>query len=886
MEGELTRILEELGMADVSRSPQIDRLAEAVQAVGDRSATIARACLATQTPFVHRHLGPRARADLEAAEPSGRARVRAIADELCLDDLERLDDHGLRERLIADTLSARAFLQLFRDDESAPLRDRARSAFPELAALATAADAHASIEHQRTAGGERPLLDHLAERTLSRKLLGLERADGDRFQSVPTLSAEAFHEEVEILRGLERDGLGPLVRAALIHLDFAKGGTLEQRATWADALGADLSIHNVAARRILEGSGTLERWPSLRRDRARIDLVLALVESHGLTGQTVRGETPLASFAPFVRHLRSLSSEHAVGRAVSCLHVINTCDTAAVREGLLDDALRGEMTDVERRIQQLAVRGTSLDLSAIERELLRAEEQTWEERLPETPAPLRTRARVVDRLLRLRKGRIASGEPRERTERALSQIADPDLERLAALLAPCQLWYAEAALASLSPESQLKLLAIGLKAAELRAVDVTRPFHLSLLPLVAKLNARAGGPTVSYRARLIEALTESLSIEDVLRGAPSAMALLGGRGELPIVVFTTEIGREKAIALSSQESEEASALLVLLSIYEQKSSAAFHATLKALCDLYGLRKDELDRVSNEAMYLEHMNSARADKERMLDYVLPGRIVEVGPGGGVVLDLLEARFPGSRIVGIDKSRVVVEALEQTKRSGSRSWSVIEGDAFELGGALGGEAVDTVVFCSVLHEIYSYVGERFRIESVRDILRAAYEALRPGGRIVIRDGVMPPEGTRIIRFLSPDARPFFETFAAQFEARKVIFEAIGSDRVKLASRDAMEFLYKYTWGPASFPYEIREQYGVLPYAEYTRRILEWLASRAHPPRLVPLPPSIASYLQPGYERGLKGKVELFDGEGNPARLPDSNALMVIEKSVGEP
>ena len=30
--------------------------------------------------------------------------------------------------------------------------------------------------------------------------------------------------------------------------------------------------------------------------------------------------------------------------------------------------------------------------------------------------------------------------------------------------------------------------------------------------------------------------------------------------------------------------------------------------------------------------------------------------------------------------------------------------------------------------------------------------------------------------------------------------------------------MEFLYTYTWGPASFPYEVRELYGILEYDDY--------------------------------------------------------------------
>src|SRR6185503_20736951 len=96
--------------------------------------------------------------------------------------------------------------------------------------------------------------------------------------------------------------------------------------------------------------------------------------------------------------------------------------------------------------------------------------------------------------------------------------------------------------------------------------------------------------------------------------------------------------------------------------YETRSQVAYHTMLKALCDLYGLRKDELDRVANEANYLASMNAAKSDKQRILDFVKPGTIVEIGPGGGVVLDLLEQRFPDSEIIGVDLSREVVAALE--------------------------------------------------------------------------------------------------------------------------------------------------------------------------------------------------------------------------------
>src|SRR3954471_14825685 len=127
--------------------------------------------------------------------------------------------------------------------------------------------------------------------------------------------------------------------------------------------------------------------------------------------------------------------------------------------------------------------------------------------------------------------------------------------------------------------------------------------------------------------------------------------------------------------------------------------------LKALCDLYGLVKDQFDRVANEANYLAAMNAARSDKERMVLLVKPGRIVEIGPGGGVVLDLLEQRFATSEIIGVDASRDVIDALGQRARAHGRHWRVVQGTAEQLGELIG-HPLDSVVFCSILHEVYSY------------------------------------------------------------------------------------------------------------------------------------------------------------------------------------
>ena len=272
-----------------------------------------------------------------------------------------------------------------------------------------------------------------------------------------------------------------------------------------------------------------------------------------------------------------------------------------------------------------------------------------------------------------------------------------------------------------------------------------------------------------------------------------------------------------------------------------------------------------------------MNAARSDKERMLDFVRPGKVVEIGPGGGIVLDLLEDRFPDSEIVGVDLSREVVTALEQRAQRTGRRWKIVYGAAEELATHVA-PPVDTVVFCSILHEVYSYTEPKFSLASVQTVVQAAFATLRPGGRIVIRDGVMPPPGTRRIRMLAPDVRPTLDLFVAQFEGRPIRYTELQPDRVEMTTADAMEFLYTYTWGPASFPYEVRELYGILPYDEYVAQLVAWCGGESAA-RVVDNP--LRSYLQPGYRDNLAAKVELTDQHDVPVELPASNCLIVIER-----
>ncbi len=844
---------------------------------------------------------------------SGEAFARDAAEQAVIARrLVLATDDAMTAELARDTVSAVvAFSALH---EPGALCERVTRLFPEVARLAAATPRSVPPEYAASTS-DHPLLDHLATRCFSRKLLGLERADLRRFQPTNTagLSPATFGNLVACFRASADAGLAPMIRSVLLLRDISKVSAASDHSR--RLAHNEASALEVRARARDAGSGIASLARALQSSPASIDDVALFVSAHGLVGQFLRGECALTALARFCVGARRLARlwdlGHRSGPALvlSALRVIDACDVASVREGLFDDALAVRFERVEAAIGKLvAARDASLDSI-----------DGMSDRLAETDAafgrfeslPFGVRGPLRSRIMRLRGIPPTSrGTPTDDIDAAVLALDDSEAAALTEALRTCHLWYFERATRDLSVASALRLLALSIAMARKLGVapaprtdaHATR-YHVDLLPLAADFDAL--GPARTYAGRLIDTALASVRVRDALGlpgGDPSALGtLLGEHTDAPsapddgLGSLVHAARSDNAVALTWRATREREALLTLLSIYERKNSAAFHQTLKALCDLYGLRKDDFDRIHAEARYLTAMNSARSDKARLCDYVRPGSIVEVGPGGGVVLDLLVERFPDSHVVGLDVSKAVIESLLAKKAREHRAWDVREGDAFHIETSFRPGSLSTVVFCSILHEIYSYVawdaGEGggtglFRIGSVRAIVAAAFRALAPGGRIVVRDGVMPATGTLVIRFKTDEARAAFDLYVRDFEARKIAFESIDAMRVRLSSADAHAFLYTFVWGPASFPYEIREQYGVETYDRYAAILLDAcrgaeLGTNASP---VAIPPEHRSYLQPGYAEHLDPHIELFELDGRtPARLPDSNALWVIEKGT---
>ncbi|MDI4644311.1 class I SAM-dependent methyltransferase [Cohnella hashimotonis] len=615
-----------------------------------------------------------------------------------------------------------------------------------------------------------------------------------------------------------------LVEEALAWCETAKGGSRRDRLGW-QAQGINFRVHNI-------GSAQLYARQEAAAGAAseRTQLVHALVETHGLVGQELRGEVPPEDHDPLARALeRSLDSAEERERMLTAL---NYCIIAAVSPALWTE-VEPEVAAIVRRIAAGNAAGTQL--------------------------PIR------ERLRRLRTQSIRRGEDFE------GELAALDAEHsLLAALTPLEsktFWYVEAALKDFSLAQFLKIFAIV-------ACDDTLPEvkHISFENVMnAMYYDYKGSKKINvYKKRIIEKYLGELDWERISSGTdalgnPHLRHRLICKSQLPDTLFF------------DFEFSPAAERLIDFCVEAEKSSLYEKAVL-LLFDLFELRRDAYDRFHNEETYLADMNSTADYKKVILDFVVGQKVLDIGPGGGVLLDLLEEKLPHVKAVGIDISANVIEALTRKKHAEARGWEVLQGDALALKDYVEAGSVDTVIFSSILHELYSYIpynGARFNPDTVAAALRSAFDVLSDGGRIIIRDGIMTePDERRVIRFLHPDGLAWLARYSRDFAGRKIVYEQLSQNEVSLPVNDAMEFLYTYTWGEEAYVHEVQEQFGYFTPSGYERFIRDTLGEKAE---IVVM----RHYLQEGYTEALADKVALFDEQGRPVPLPDSTCFIVIAR-----
>lgn len=277
--------------------------------------------------------------------------------------------------------------------------------------------------------------------------------------------------------------------------------------------------------------------------------------------------------------------------------------------------------------------------------------------------------------------------------------------------------------------------------------------------------------------------------------------------------------------------------------------------------------------SHDTRYFDRMASSLGDKRQILELVKSGRVLDVGAGGGDLSEVL--RLAGNEVWAVDGSEAAIERMNERYPEVNTTHALVADllDHYEV------ESFDSIVCSSILHEVFSYSETPFA--SVVDAMIVFKKLLKPSGRLVIRDGVMPTDwlAPTQIRFKSDDVTdflamyevdcPFYDVDGSGYQ--DVYLERVGVDLLAGTRASVMEFLYTYTWGWGSAEREVQELYGIMTEEQY----VDLLGSFDF--KVL----SADQYLQPGYPENLKKVVDILDDEGNQIEFPSSNMVIVAEK-----
>jgi phospholipid N-methyltransferase len=609
------------------------------------------------------------------------------------------------------------------------------------------------------------------------------------------------------------------VEETIKWMEVAKCGTKSNRKDWVKK-GYDLYSHNIGSFQIYKEQIT-----------SYDEIVATLIRTHGLVGQYIKKEVNLNKN----KDLHLLIEKKLISKddLTKVLIILNKCIIKAVSSKLWDNV----ESDVIKTIDKI-VNNDFKDEKYYDIEY------------------------IVERLVKLRNH--ATIEQKKSLEKMLKE--NPILiKAIGMIFEKLELWFFDSALANFSFDEIVKILyIISTKIDNHKAYE-----HLSFEKIMKNIYLDYSGNKVIniYKQRIIEKYLNDISINDITEDR------IKNNHIKPLIEYC-----QFTILFSFEFSIQAIKLIEFCEVaYE--SDNIFNKAVFILYDLFNFRRDQYDRFYNEIEYLKIMNDSLSKKAKILDYINGRSILDVGPGGGALMDLINERFVDADVYGIDISSNVIEELTKKKANENKKWNIIKGDALELSKYIEKNKIDTVIYSSIIHELFSYIpldGKKFNYDTINKALQSAYDILPIGGRIIIRDGIMMEDSNlkRIIKFKNKDDINILDRYCHDFEGRKIIYDKIKEDEVVMNINDAMEFLYTYTWGENSYSLEVKEQFGYFTpngYIDFIKKIFKDKCKIIE----------CLHFLQDGYQEHLLNYIEFFDDKYNVVSLPDSTCIIVIEK-----
>lgn len=269
------------------------------------------------------------------------------------------------------------------------------------------------------------------------------------------------------------------------------------------------------------------------------------------------------------------------------------------------------------------------------------------------------------------------------------------------------------------------------------------------------------------------------------------------------------------------------------------------------------RRAELMLMSThrlEDRYFTRMKQSINSKAALVEFAKPGTVLDVGAGGPeLALRFKEAGFePQALDVSIDSIR----------RLESAGIPAIHGNAENIH-ELVKEPLDNIVFSSILHEVFSYAHGDGR-NAIREALRGAFEALKPGGRLLIRDGVRTDRANEASTLIADDQESLnlIEKYLdrSPLVPNEVALVPAGNGRWSGTLSSTSEVMNTINWGSDSLPRECQELFGVFTLDQYLHEIEDAGFINA-----------AALSEDRTYKEYLKGRAHVEDAEGNPVWVP---------------
>jgi SAM-dependent methyltransferase len=267
---------------------------------------------------------------------------------------------------------------------------------------------------------------------------------------------------------------------------------------------------------------------------------------------------------------------------------------------------------------------------------------------------------------------------------------------------------------------------------------------------------------------------------------------------------------------------------------------------------------------------------------------PGNsIVDIGMASGTSSNILAHLFPKLNIIGVDINPKMVEIASNTYNASNLEFRIDDGEGLKT---FEENTIGGFFNCSSIHHITSF--NNYNSNRAFNTLKRQAALLKPGGIIVVRDFVKPPEMEVILELsdikgndrlscsellisFSQNARSLSNKEEKGFPIIEITSQNKNSRRFRLFYADAVEFIRRKDYLD-HWDIELQEEYGY-----FTQKEFEEIFSNLGLRTIVSYPifnPWIVS-------NRYKNKFTLYDKNLNDIGFPPTNYLIAGEKVINK-